>query len=61
MLKEGVIMKLNNQGWGYRMMIFLISILSLFLLIAIYFIYRFYNNFTEEYQSRITVLENSDI
>ena len=44
-------MKLNNQGWGYRMMIFLISILSLFLLLAIYFIYRLYNNFeTNNYQ-----------
>ncbi len=38
-------MKINNRGWGYTMMIFLMSILCLFLAIAIYFIYRFYSNF----------------
>ncbi|MDD4705792.1 MAG: hypothetical protein PHS24_01075 [Bacilli bacterium] len=36
-------MKLNNKGWGYRMMIFLMIILSTFLLVAIYYIYRYYN------------------
>lgn len=34
--------KLNNNGWGYRMMAFLMSILVIFLLIAIYYIYNFY-------------------
>lgn len=38
-------MKLNNKGWGYRMMIFLMTILCVFLLIAIYFIYRYYDTF----------------
>lgn len=36
-------MKLNNKGWGYRMMIFLMIILSTFLLVSIYYIYRYYN------------------
>jgi len=36
-------MKLNNNGWGYRMMIFLMIILSTFLLIAIYYIYQYYD------------------
>lgn len=55
-------MKLNNQGWGYRMMIFLMSILSLFLLLAVYFLYRFYNNFnTQEYQNKVTITEKSVI
>ena len=34
--------KLNNNGWGYRMMAFLMSILVIFLLVAIYYIYTFY-------------------
>ena len=32
-------MKLNNRGWGYRMMAFLLSILAIFFLIAIYYQY----------------------
>lgn len=36
-------MKLNNRGWGYKMMAFLMSILAAFFLVALYYIYRFYN------------------
>ncbi len=36
-------MKLNKNGWGYRMMAFLMAILVLFLLVAIYYIYHFYD------------------
>lgn len=36
-------MKLNKNGWGYRMMSFLMAILVLFLLIAIYYIYNYYD------------------
>ncbi|MDD2504759.1 MAG: hypothetical protein PHF21_00625 [Bacilli bacterium] len=46
-------MKLNNNGWGYGMMIILMSILFVFLLIAIYFIYRFYSNFEQNYLPNI--------
>lgn len=35
-------MKLNNNGWGYRMMALLMGILIFFLLIAIYYIYNYY-------------------
>lgn len=35
-------MKLNNRGWGYRMMAFLMSILITCLIIATVLIYRFY-------------------
>lgn len=41
-------MKLNNHGWGYGMMFLLMSILVLFLLIAIYFIYKYYDAFDIE-------------
>jgi hypothetical protein len=42
-------MKLNNRGWGYRMMCFLIFILVAFLLVAIYYIYVFYGSINTEY------------
>lgn len=42
-------MKLNNHGWGYRMMAFLMSILAAFLLIAIYYIYKYYNNMPKNF------------
>ena len=50
-------MKLNNNGWGYLMMIFLMVILCLFLLVAAYFIYRFYNNF-DAYQYNTVITQN---
>ena len=37
--------KLNNQGWGFGTMIFLMTILVIFFVIAIYFIWVFYNSF----------------
>lgn len=37
-------MKLNNKGWGYRMMALLMTILVIFLIVAIFFIYKFYTN-----------------
>lgn len=36
-------MKLNNYGWGYRMMTILMAVLVGFLLIASYYIYNYYN------------------
>ena len=36
-------MKLNNRGWGYRMMAFLMAVLILFLTIAIIYINSFYD------------------
>lgn len=36
-------MKLGNQGWGYRMMALLMSILIIALLIASYYIYKYYD------------------
>lgn len=41
-------MKLNNNGWGYRMMTFLMSILVIALLIASYYIYRFYDQMKDD-------------
>lgn len=35
-------MKLNRKGWGFKMMLFLMGLLIFALLIAIYFIYKFY-------------------
>ena len=35
-------MKLNKKGWGFKMMLFLMGLLIFALLIAIYFIYKFY-------------------
>lgn len=37
-------MKLNNKGWGYGMMIFLMAILCVFLLIIVYYIYKYYDS-----------------
>ena len=36
-------MKLNKKGWGFKMMLFLMGLLIFALLIAVYFIYKFYN------------------
>lgn len=36
-------MKLNKKGWGFKMMLFLMGLLIFALLIAIYFIYKFYS------------------
>ena len=36
-------MKLNKKGWGFKMMLFLMGLLIFVLLIAIYFIYKFYS------------------
>ena len=40
-------MKLNNNGWGYRMMALLMGILVFFLLVAIYYIYNYYDDITK--------------
>ncbi len=37
-------MKLNNKGWGFTEMIVLMTVLIIFLGIAVFFIYRLYNN-----------------
>ena len=42
-------MKLNNRGWGYRMMAFLMFILVAFLLVAIYYIYKYYDRMKSDY------------
>ena len=44
-------MKLNNKGWGFREMFFLMGILFCFLLVAIYLIYQFYDGFENKYPS----------
>lgn len=36
-------MKLNTKGWGFKMMLFLMGLLIFALLIAVYFIYKFYS------------------
>lgn len=40
-------MKLNNHGWGYRMMTLLMTILIGFLLVASYYIYNYYNKISK--------------
>ena len=42
-------MKLNNRGWGYRMMILLMSILIIFLGVAIYYIHNYYSQISGNY------------
>jgi hypothetical protein len=37
-------MKLNNKGWGYRMMFFLMSLLIICLFVATYYIYKYYDS-----------------
>jgi len=44
-------MNLNNRGWGYRMMTFLMFILVAFLLVAIYYIYHFYDNMKYDFNN----------
>ena len=44
-------MKLNNKGWGFRAMFFLMGILFCFFLVAIYLIYQFYDGFENKYPS----------
>jgi len=42
-------MKLNNRGWGYRMMAFIMFVLVAFLLVAIYYIYKYYDRMKSDY------------
>ena len=44
-------MKLNNKGWGFRAMFFLMGILFCFFLVAIYLIYQFYDSYENKYPS----------
>lgn len=44
-------MKLNNRGWGFRAMFFLMSILFCFFLIAIYMIYNYYDKIGNNHPS----------
>ena len=37
-------MKLNNKGWGLNTMLIISACLSIFLLIAAYYIYVLYNS-----------------
>ena len=46
-------MKLNNKGWGYRMMSFLMFILVSFLLIAVFYIYKFYDSMKGDYNNSV--------
>ncbi len=54
-------MKLNNKGWGYRMMVFLMTILCSFLLVAIYFVYKYYETISKSYQTSIPIVRKSDL
>ena len=49
-------MKLNQRGWGYRMMAFLMSILVIALLVASYYIYRFYDRMKSDF-NRVGIVE----
>lgn len=42
---------LNKNGWGLKEMLFLSSILLIFLAISIYYIVSMYNNFAKEIQA----------
>ncbi len=44
-------MKLNNRGWGFRAMFFLMSILFCFFLVAIYMIYNYYDKIGNNHPS----------
>ncbi len=52
-------MKLNNKGWGTTEMILLCCGLFIFLLIAVFFINRFYNSLGKEATSNYMHLETS--
>ena len=49
-------MKLNKRGWGYRMMALLMSILVIALLVASYYIYRFYDRMKSDF-NRVGIVE----
>lgn len=49
-------MKLNKKGWGYRMMAFLMSILVISLLVASYYIYKFYDRMKSDF-NRVGIIE----
>ncbi len=51
-------MKLNKRGWGYGTMILLMTILCLFLIVAIYYIYRLYNNVEIKQHLNITEISS---
>lgn len=52
-------MKLNNKGWGFSEMLTLMSLLIIFLGIAVFFIYRLYYNLEENNVIKNNVVENN--
>lgn len=50
-------MKVNKKGWGFKMMILLMGILIFSLLIAIYGIYRFYDEIKDTFNVEMKVVD----
>ena len=44
-------MKINNRGWGYRMMAFLLFILACFFFFFFYYIYNYYVDIKGDYRN----------
>lgn len=48
-------MKLNNRGWGFGMMFLLMTILIIFLAIAIYYIYQYYESRVTDFNYQVVM------
>ena len=56
-MRGGVILKLNNRGWGLKEMLLLSSILIFFFCVAIYFIYILYDSIDKDVRSNNAYVE----
>lgn len=50
-------MKINKQGWGFRMMLLLMGILIFALLVAIYYIYNYYDKIIDTFNTEMKVVD----
>lgn len=50
-------MKINKNGWGFRMMLLLMGILIFALLVAIYYIYNYYDKIVDSFNNEIKVVD----
>lgn len=50
-------MKINKQGWGFRMMLLLMGILIFALLVAIYYIYNYYDKIINTFNTEMKVVD----
>lgn len=50
-------MKINKKGWGFRMMLLLMGILIFALVIVIYYIYNYYDDIINTFNTEMKVVD----